>query len=105
MRGGDGVGGFGDGAADDEVVGAALEGFAGGEGALLVLEAFAGGADAGGDELDGLLDLLADESDFERGADEAGDSGEDGEAREADDLVGSGAIEADLAQRSVVRGW
>ena len=84
------------------MVGAALEGFAGGERALLVLKAVAAGADAGGDEGDGLGDLRADELDFVRGADEAADAGADGEAGEVDDLLGGGAVVADLVERGVV---
>ncbi len=102
LGGGDGVGGFGDGAADDEMGCAALERLGGSEGPLLVLEAVLRGADAGGHELDRLLDLLADQFDFVGRTNEAGHAREGGEAREAHDLVGRRAVETDLAQGAVV---
>ena len=84
------------------MIGAAFECLGRGQGALLVLQAVATGADTRRDELDRLLHLLADQFDFVRRADEAGDTAEHREAREANDLVGSGAVEADLPQRAIV---
>ncbi len=84
------------------MVGAALKGLSGGESALLVLHAVLGGADAGRDELDRLLHLLADEFNFKRRANETGGARENSEAGEPNDLVGSGAVETDLAERAII---
>lgn len=96
--GGDGVGGFEDGAADDEEVGAGLGGFGGGHDAGLVVGFGVAGADAGGDELDVRRQDGAERGDLERGADETAQAALGGEAAEADDLFFGGIGDAGFGE-------
>ena len=89
-----GVGGLGDGSADDEVAGAEAEGIGGGADALLVAEVCAGGADAGDDE-DGLRSGEGSNGgDLLRRADEAGDACVERHAGEEECLFARRAVVA-----------
>lgn len=86
--GGDRVGGFENGAADHDVGGARAGGFAGSHDAGLVAGIGAAGSDAGGDESNIGREHGAERREFKRRAHQAAEAGVDGEAPEADDLVG-----------------
>ena len=86
--GGDRVGGFENGTADHDVGGARAGGFAGSHDPGLVAGIGAAGSDPGGDEGDIGREHGAERREFERRAHEAAEAGVDGEAAEADDLVG-----------------
>lgn len=82
-----GVGGLGDGAADDDAGGSGADGVGGGGSALLVAEGVGGRADAGDDEDRRGAVLCAEGGDFEWGADEAGGACIECHGREMGDLV------------------
>jgi hypothetical protein len=88
LGGSGGVGGAGDGAADDEHGGSAGDGVGRSGDALLVADVGAGGADAGDDEEGCWAEVRAEEGDLFGGADEAVDSAGGGQPGETEDVVG-----------------
>jgi len=96
--GGDGIGGFENGAADHDVGGAGAGGFAGSHDAGLVAGIGAAGSDAGGDEGDIGREHGAERREFKRRAHQAAEAGVDGEAPEADDVVGGRGGDAGLGE-------
>jgi len=100
--GGGGVGGLGNGAADDEVTGALAKGFRGGGNAALVADLGAGGADARNDEDAFRAGKSAEGGDLLGGADESADSGSQAHAGQQFHLFCWRTIKADSADLDLI---
>jgi len=101
ISGGGGIGGLGDGAADDEIGRPCGEGSGGSGDAFLVADRCSSGADAGNNEGGGRI-VLAEGGDFFGARDEAGDAGLGGGFCEAEDLVFGRVVDADGGELKLI---
>ena len=100
----DGIGGFENWATDDDVAGARAGGFSGRHDTRLVAGISAARTNAGRDKGDVGGKRGAQRGEFERRANEAAQTGIDGEAAETDDLIGGGGTNAGFGQAGGIHG-